>query len=191
MKARESKAAENIFDSLLSEQKNRKFPPVSSWHPKLVSESGMKIDRKGNWYYLDSPIRRIPMVKLFASVLRFEDNTFYLVMPHEKLRIEVEDVPFLVTDFHLRDAGKQNQSILMSTNLNEHIVVSRQHPLELIHYQNNPLPYLTVREGIRARLNRNTYYRLFDHLTFGTDQQKGPLGVWSQGTFFRMEPEQV
>mgnify|MGYP003693630191 CR=1 FL=1 len=38
----------------------------------------------------------MPLVKLFASVLRREtDGRYWLVTPAERGRIEVEDVPFL------------------------------------------------------------------------------------------------
>ena len=54
----------------------------------------MRIARDGTWYYRGSPINRIPLVKLFASVLRREaDGTYWLVTPAERGRVIVEDVP--------------------------------------------------------------------------------------------------
>src|SRR5262245_42877526 len=62
----------------------------------VCGDIGLKIGRDGTWYYEGSPIRRKPLVKLFASVLRREeDGNFYLVTPAEKVPIEVEGLPFV------------------------------------------------------------------------------------------------
>jgi len=56
----------------------------------------IRIARDGTWFYRGSPIARLPLVKLFASVLRREaDGLYWLVTPVERGKIDVEDVPFL------------------------------------------------------------------------------------------------
>src|SRR5436309_1916006 len=56
----------------------------------------IRIARDSTWFYRGSPIARLPLVKLFASVLRREaDGLYWLVTPVERGKIEVEDVPFL------------------------------------------------------------------------------------------------
>src|SRR5271169_3427432 len=63
----------------------------------------MRIARDGTWFYHGSPIGRIALVKLFASVLRRElDGCYWLVTPAERGRIEVEDVPFLAVALSVR-----------------------------------------------------------------------------------------
>ena len=66
----------------------------------------MRIARDGTWYYRGSPIGRLPLVKLFASVLRREDDgSYWLVTPAERGRVEVEDAPFLAVAVDGEGAG--------------------------------------------------------------------------------------
>ena len=59
----------------------------------------MRIARDGTWFYQGSPINRLPLVKLFASVLRREDDgEYWLVTPVERGRVPVEDVPFTAVE---------------------------------------------------------------------------------------------
>ena len=45
----------------------------------------MRIALDGTWYYQGTPIGRLPLVKLFASVLRrAEDGRYWLVTPAER-----------------------------------------------------------------------------------------------------------
>src|SRR5712691_11097401 len=61
-----------------------------------LGDLDMRIARDGTWFYRGSPIGRMALVKLFASVLRREaDGRYWLVTPVERGLIEVEDVPFL------------------------------------------------------------------------------------------------
>lgn len=175
-----------LFDKLLATQASRKYPPIDKWHPTMIGRSDMHIEADGSWYYDKSPIRRVEMVKVFASILRREDDGYYLVMPHEKLSIEVEDVPFQIVDFCLQGAN-QDQTIVMTTNLDDHVVVSRANPLTTELYRGDLVPYLLVRGALKARLNRNTYYRLAEILTFQSNRRKSPPGIWSKGAFFPLQ----
>ena len=66
----------------------------------------MRIARDGTWFYHGSPIGRKPLVKLFASVLRREDDgDYWLVTPAERGRIEVEDAPFIAVEVNAAGAG--------------------------------------------------------------------------------------
>ena len=72
----------------------RKFPAN-----REVRHFGIRIDRNGIWHYQGTPIRRLEMVKLFASVLqRDESGKFWLVTPTERGIIDVEDAPFLAVE---------------------------------------------------------------------------------------------
>ena len=56
---------------------------------------------------MNSPIGRKRMVKLFSKVLRLDDDgEYYLVTPVEKIRIEVEERPFLIIDYQLITKNK-------------------------------------------------------------------------------------
>ena len=41
------------------------FPPVHLWNPELCEGQEISIDREGDWYYNNSPIKNIKFVKLF------------------------------------------------------------------------------------------------------------------------------
>ena len=83
---------------LQSESGGKKLPPIHLWNPDFCGDIDMEIKRNGQWFYMGTPIGRAPLVKLFSSVMRREDDDcYYLVTPVEKVRIRVEDAPFLIT----------------------------------------------------------------------------------------------
>ena len=56
--------------------------PVEKWNPPYCGDIGMKIRADGVWIYGGTPIGRMPLVKLFAGVLRKDaDGKHYLVTP--------------------------------------------------------------------------------------------------------------
>ena len=70
----------------------------------------MRIARDGTWYYRGSAINRLPLVKLFASVLRREDDgSYWLVTPVERGQIEVEDVPFVAVELAGEGSGRDRR----------------------------------------------------------------------------------
>ena len=78
------------------------LPPVHLWNPPICKNINMRIDREGRWYFMDSIIGRERMVRLFSRVLRLDDDGYYyLVTPVEKIKLEVEDKPFLIVDFSI------------------------------------------------------------------------------------------
>src|SRR5215813_13590219 len=83
-----------------------KRPPIE------CGDLNMRIARDGTWFYRGSPIGRLALVKLFASVLRREqDGSYWLVTPAERGRIEVEDVPFLAVALTSQSEGREQQLI--------------------------------------------------------------------------------
>ena len=92
----------SIFEEL-SKLDEDSFPPVEEWNPPLCENVHMKIDRSGKWYFMHSPIGRERMIKLFSRVLRRDGEEYFLVTPVEKIKIEVEDKPFVITDFETQN----------------------------------------------------------------------------------------
>jgi hypothetical protein len=91
----------------------------------------MRIARDGTWFYQGSPIGRLPLVKLFASVLRrAADDRYWLVTPAEQGLIDVEDVPFVVVELACSGSGP-DQQLRLRTNLDEWITVNDAHSLEM------------------------------------------------------------
>ena len=173
--------------------------------PRMTSATGrrppanrgdleIRIARDGTWHYRGSPIGRLSLVKLFASVLRREaDGHYWLVTPAERGRVEVEDVPFLAVAVTVEGKGV-DQRLIFRTNLDEFVTAGPDNPLRVETAANGePAPYILVRDGLEARLARPVFYELVE---LGTEQQVGgraQFGVWSRGTFFPLgepAPEQ-
>ncbi|HBF62723.1 MAG TPA: DUF1285 domain-containing protein, partial [Gammaproteobacteria bacterium] len=87
---------EQLFDTLLSLQQQKRLPPLEQWQPDKRGEVDIRIDREGRWFHEGDQIKRQPLIDLFATLLRKEGDAYFLVTPVEQMRIEVEDSPFLV-----------------------------------------------------------------------------------------------
>lgn len=147
----------------------------------------MRIARDGTWHYRGSPIGRLPLVKLFASVLRREgDGSYWLVTPAERGRIEVEDVPFLAVALDAEGEGRERR-LIFRTNLDEFVTAGADHPLRVeTAVSGEPAPYILVRAGLEARLARPVFYELVE---LAVDERFGEtvqFGVWSDGSFFSL-----
>src|SRR5216683_3928766 len=155
--------------------------------PIELGDLDMRIARDGTWFYRGSPINRMPLVKLFASVLRREDDgSYWLVTPAERGRITVEDAPFIAVAVD-RDGEGRTQRLIFRTNLDEIVTAGADHPLRVETAADGaPAPYILVRPGLEARLARPVFYELAEwgeeERVAGTSQ----FGVWSAGRFFRL-----
>lgn len=133
--------------------------PVYLWDPPFCGDMDIRIKHDGSWHYMDSPIGREALVKLFSSVLKKEDDKYYLVTPVEKVGIVVEDVPFVITQWQQLEGH-----ISFTTAQGEEFIVAEEHPVVL---QQDPvnkeqLPYVLVRSNLYGRLHQNVYYQLVD-----------------------------
>ena len=147
----------------------------------------IRIARDGTWYYRGSPIGRPPLVKLFASVLRREqDGNYWLVTPAERGRVTVEDVPFLAVALTVEGDGR-DQRLIFRTNLDEFVTAGPDKPLRVeTAASGEPGPYILVRDRLEARLARPVFYELVE---LGAEERVGDtiqFGVWSRGMFFRL-----
>ena len=50
------------------------FPPVHLWNPDLCEGVKFNIDRNGEWFYQNSPLKKESLKILFASILKKENN---------------------------------------------------------------------------------------------------------------------
>lgn len=148
--------------------------------PRLLGDLDMRIAADGTWFYQGTPINRMPLVKLFASVLRREsDDGYWLVTPAERGRIQVEDAPFTAVEVTAEGHGP-GQRLIFRTNLDEIVALDEAHPLASRGSAEAPRPYLLVRDRLEARILRSVYY----HLVELGEQQGDQFGVWSSGRFF-------
>ena len=158
-------------------------PPVHLWQPEVEKDIDLVICRDGTWNYLGTPIRRRRLVRLFASVLRRDEDEYYLVTPVEKCRITVEDVPFQIILMGVEGEG-EDQCLNVTTDMGEVVPIDAEHALRIEQIGEEWIPYVLIRDRMEGRMNRNVYYQLSDLLT--ENQHKGNtwLGVWSNGEFF-------
>ena len=146
----------------------------------------IRIGRDGTWYYHGSPIGRKPLVRLFASVLRREDDgSFWLVTPVERGRIIVDDAPFTAVELTVTGTGTQ-QVLRFRTNLDDEVVVDAAHPLRVAAdaESGEPSPYILVRDGLEARLTRPVFFELVALAEKRAAEREEIYGVWSSGQYF-------
>jgi uncharacterized protein len=147
----------------------------------------MRIARDGTWFYRGSPIGHLPLVKLFASVLRREaDGSYWLVTPAERGRIEVEDVPFLAVELTVAGEGR-GRRLIFRTNMDDIVTAGPDNRLRVeTAAGGEPAPYILVRGALEARLVRSVFYELVD---LGAEEEiagANQFGVWSNGAFFSL-----
>jgi uncharacterized protein len=158
-------------------------PPVERWNPPYCGDIGMAIRSDGTWFYQNSPIGRIALVKLFASVLRKdEDGRHYLVTPAEKVDVAVADAPFLAVEMEMRDPGP-GQTLVFRTNVDDIVTCGPDHPLRFVEEASSGglKPYLRVRGRLDALVTRALYYDLVELADPAAD---GTLVLTSGGACF-------
>ena len=171
------------LEALLKAQAGKGPAPVEKWNPPYCGDIGMRIRADGVWFYGGSLIGRMPLVKLFASVLRKDDDgKHYLVTPAEKVDVAVEDAPFLAVEMEVEGAGRQ-QVLTFRTNVDDIVKAGPQHPIrfEIEPGSEGLKPYLRVRGRLEALVTRAIYYDLVELAV-----EDGDLGLWSGGAFFPM-----
>lgn len=162
-------------------------PPVDKWNPPYCGDIGMEIRADGTWFYQKTPIGRPALVKLFASVLRRDDDgRHYLVTPVEKVDVAVADAPFRAVEMEVRGEGR-GQTLVFRTNVDDIVTAGPRTPIRFsVEPGSGGLkPYLTVRGRLEALLTRALYVDLADLAADGPD---GTPGIWSDGAFFAFPP---
>ena len=173
------------LEALLKTQSGKGPAPVEKWNPPYCGDIGMKIRADGVWIYGDSPIGRMPLVKLFAGVLRKDDDgKHYLVTPAEKVDVTVEDAPFMAVEMEVKGSGHE-QSLTFRTNVDDIIEAGPAHPIRFVVEPGSEglKPYLLVRGRLEALVTRALYYDLVE---LAVDEDGRGLGLWSGGAFFPM-----
>jgi hypothetical protein len=163
--------------------------PVHLWDPPYCGEIDMRIARDGTWFYQGTPIGRKPLVRLFASILKREGEEYFLVTPVEKVKLRVDDAPFVAVDVDRRE-GAEGPDLIFTTNMDEQVVASRDHPIRVIRdgRTDEPAPYLHVRSGLDALIDRKSFYRLVEMGEEAEYDGTRWFGVRSGGRFFPIIP---
>jgi hypothetical protein len=137
--------------------------PVHLWNPPYCGEIDMRIAADGRWFHEGSPIARMPMVQLFSSILRLDDDGhYYLVTPAERVRIKVDDCPFVAQQLDIIGSGS-GQTLHFTLNTQEQVAAGPDHRIEVsLDAQGQPHPVIHVRDGLHALIIRSVFYRLVD-----------------------------
>lgn len=177
--------AEGLAAAAKAAGKGKGLPPVHLWNPPFCGDLDIRIARDGSWHYLGTPFNRFELVKLFASILKLEDGKYFLVTPVEKVGITVEDAPFVAVDFDVAGQGR-DQQITFTTNIGDTAAAGPDHPVrvERDSASGEPAPYVMIRAGLEALIDRKSFYRLVE---LG-EHHDGWFGVWSGGAFFPLIP---
>ncbi|MFN4142614.1 DUF1285 domain-containing protein [Aestuariivirga sp.] len=181
----EQRDASNPLKGLNEARKAKGPPPVDLWNPPFCGDIDMRIAQDGTWFYMNSPIGRKPLVQLFASVLRHdEDGKYYLVTPVEKVGIRVDDAPFTAVRMQVEGEGRA-QVIRFETNVDDEVTVDEGHPLRFAEEEGTGglKPYVLVRARLEALVSRALFY----DLAAAGRVEEGWFGVWSSGRFYPMQ----
>ena len=135
----------------------KKFPPVNDWNPELCEGQEFFINREGDWYYNNSPIKNYKLINLFSTVLRKDESNYFLVTPVEKVPVKVDLAPYKIIDFIICE-----KTITLKTNLNYDFELDQHNTTKLIKENDTYIPIVNVRNNIEGFFNRNTYYKLID-----------------------------
>jgi uncharacterized protein len=162
----------------------RKLPPVHLWNPPHCGAIDMRIARDGTWFHEGTPIGRIGLVRLFASILRKDEDEYVLVTPVEKVSLVVEDAPFVAVDVEAVEEG-----LRFTTNLGDEVVAGPDAPIRVERgADGEPRPYVLLRDRLEALIDRKTFYRLVELGEVEMHDGEEWFGVRSGGAFFPIHP---
>lgn len=159
----------------------RGLPPVHLWNPPDCGEIDIRIRKDGVWFHEGTPIGREALVRLFSTVLRLDPDGYHLVTPVEKMRITVEDAPFIATR-----VDRVGDELVFQTNVGDTVAAGPDNAIrvEIDPETGEPRPYVHVRRGLEALIARPVFYELAEMATL----EGGLWGVASNGVFFPIAP---
>ncbi len=166
-------------------ERKRGLPPVHLWNPPHCGEIDIRIRKDGLWFHEGTPIGREALVRLFSTVLRKDPDGFHLVTPVEKMKIVVEDAPFIAIR-----VDRDGEALRFLTNVGDEVEAGPENEIrvEMDEATGEPRPYLHVRRGLEALIARPVFYELVE-MAQERDTPDGPrMGVSSGGAWFPVGP---
>lgn len=145
------------------------------------------IARDGTWFHRGSPVKREALVRLLAGLLRRQGDGHVLQTPDQRIRVDVEDAPFVAVELDVRNPGP-DQELEFRLSHGDRVRLDPEHPLRMRGGRGEdaaPRPYLLLDGGLEALLHRNVFYRLVDLAV--CEPEAGRLGIRSCGAFFPLE----
>lgn len=151
-----------MLNGLSKIEQNDDLPPVHLWKPDFCGDIDIVIKSNGEWWHEGKLITRPAMVKMFSRILWCEEGEHFLVTPVEKVRVQVEDAPFLITQYgQFSEDGLEFIELL--TNTNDKLVLGQDECcLWMGDFGSETRPYVSMRYGMKAMLSRSVFYGLVE-----------------------------
>lgn len=180
----DDKNLSNISQYLKNAQSSHKrsIPPLDQWHPKHCGAMDLKVKANGEWWHEGQLIKRQSMIDLFSTVLWKEDGKFYLKTPVEQIEIEVEDEPLLVNSVEQIQLDGLDY-IQLSTTTQDVVIVDQEHPIFMREFDGELRPYVHVRFGINALIQRASFFHLIEMGELMENQQGESILLLKSGNF--------
>lgn len=168
----------------------RGLPPVHLWRPEHCGEIDIVIRRNGLWFHEGSPIGREALVRLFSTVLRLDPDGFHLVTPVEKLKITVEDAPFIAVSVDRSEGADGGPVLVFTTNVGDTVEAGPVNRIRVLAdpKTGEPRPYLHVRRGLEALIARPVFYELAELAVDRVMPDGAAACVLSGGEWFAIGP---
>lgn len=165
----------------------RGLPPVHLWNPAHSGEIDIVIKSDGRWIHEGSPIAREALVRLFSTILRRDFDGFHLVTPVEKLKITVEDAPFVAVRVDRARNEEGGETLRFRTNVGDEVEAGPDNPIRVAFgADGEPRPYVHVRRGLEALIARPVFYELAEMAEPRATAEGEMLGVASNGAWFAL-----
>lgn len=176
---------DGVIAAAKTQAPGRGLPPVHLWNPAHCGDIDIFIRKDGVWFHEGTPIGREALVRLFSTVLRKDPDGFHLVTPVEKMKIRVEDAPFVATR-----VDREGAALKFLTNVGDEVEAGPETGLrvEMDADSGEPRPYLHVRRGLEALITRPVFYELVEMAEEREGAQGPELGVESNGAWFPLGP---
>ena len=180
----DDKNLSNISQYLKNAQSSHKrsIPPLDQWHPKHCGAMDLKVKANGEWWHEGQLIKRQSLIDLFSTVLWKEDNKFYLKTPVEQIEIEVEDEPLFVNQVDQVEINQQT-FLQLTTTTQDVVIVDQEHPIFMREFDGELRPYVHVRFGINALIQRASFFHLIEMGALMENQQGESILLLKSGNF--------
>jgi hypothetical protein len=139
------------------------LPPVHQWTPPFCGDMDLVIKSNGDWIHEGGKINRPAMVKMFSRILWLEKGEHFLVTPVEKVRIQVEDAPFMITHWQWIET-ERGSAIEFRTHTDDIMTLGVDCDIWIAPFEGNERPYVSMRYGMKAIIARHVYYDLANQL---------------------------
>ena len=103
----------------------------------------------------------------------------------EKVGIQVDDAPFIAVDFHeIRINGEK--ALKFETHVGDQVIANAKNPIRVERdaVSDEPAPYIHIRNGLDALIDRKTFYRLVEIGQHKKHDNEDWFGIESASSFF-------